>query len=287
MAHSPPPVDSGLDDEKEPKVVKTPALGKTGVVWQDQLFDTMISQTRALAKEGGMNADMAEAYVRISWGGLLDYIGKDIFGRAQVSLYGDANLTMTNTAEGLQKLAGIGMNWIAARIPGFSGLTIGGGGARGPTSAEIRQSFDVGQLAGRAGDLWRGYLVEEPQDARGLARAYVDAVVRSGAEQKIDFDTFVVDRIKATPRYAVMSKNKPKGMDYMNYIAPFVGSAQEILGGNQGRGGISQVVMSAAGLGSDPQSFRERLKRSDTVTGSSGYINSLTEKTSGISRVLK
>ncbi len=286
MAHSPPPPEEAKDD-KETKAAKEPALGKTGVVWQDQLFDTMVSMTRALAKEGGMNADMAEAFVRISWGGLLDYLGKDIFGRAQVSLYGDATLTMTNTAEGLQTLAGISMNWIAARIPGFSGLTLGGGGARGPTAAEIRASFDVGQLASRAGDLWRGYLVEEPQDARGIARAYVDAVVRSGAEQKIDFDTFVVDRIKGTSRYAVMSKNKPKGMDYLNYIAPFVGSAQEILGGNQGRGGISQVVMSAAGLGSDPQSFRERLKRSDTVTGSSGYINSLTEKVAGVSRVLR
>ena len=285
MAHSPPPPDSG-EEEKETKVAKTPALGKTGVVWQDQLFDAIIGQTRSLAKEGGMSADMAEAFVRISWGGLLDYIGKDIFGRTQTQVYGDANLTMTNTAEGLQKLAGISMNWIAARIPGFSGLT-SGGGARGPTTAEIRASFDVGQLAGRAGDLWRGYLVEEPKDARSIARAYVDAVARTGGKQKIDFDTFVVDRIKKTPRYAVMSKNKPKGMDYMNYIAPFVGSANEILGGNQGRGGISQVVMSAAGLGSDPQSFRERLKRSDTVTGSSGYINSLTEKTSGISRVLR
>lgn len=267
-------------------------FGGTGVHWQDALYETVLDQVTRSAKEQGMFPDMAEAYVNQTWPDVLDYIHGEVFGSNYPGSAEDSFGIYTGSASGLQRLARIALNFVGNQT-GLGSLTGGGGGGGGgggptlPTADQIRANFDLNQLAQRAGDLWRGMLVEEPKDARGVARAYVEAVVKTRGQQKIDFDQFVRERIKSTPRYAMMSAGKPEGMDYEAYIAPFINSANQILGGNQGRGGVSGVIGNAAALGSDPQSFRERLMRSDTVTGSSNYINSLQEKTAGVSRILR
>ena len=68
-----------------------------------------------------------------------------------------------------------------------------GGGAAGPTEEDIRNMFDLGALATAATNIWRGLLLEEPEDSRGLARAYVDSVVAGKGEKEIDFTECILE----------------------------------------------------------------------------------------------
>ena len=163
-----------------------------------------------------------------------------------------------------------------------------GSGRRGPSAADIRESFDENELTAAVEEYWGAYLLEDAPNARAIARSYIDAVVATGAQQKLDFETFVVERIKQAPRYRQIYANKPEGRSELEYITPYTSMATQVLGGSSGnRKQLGSIVAGGAALGSSPDAFAERLKRTDAVKNSSGFIRSLEDTTAAVRGVLR
>lgn len=195
--------------------------------------------------------------------------------------------------DGMGQLRNISANWLTQYVPGFGDFINntsfsggGGGGSRKPTAAEIRAQFDLDHLTRIAQETGRQYLVEDLDDPRAIAQAYVDKVVATGAEQDINYETFLINRIKKTDRWAQIYRNKPEGVNELNYIQPFAQSAMQALGGNRGQG-ISKVVGEGAALGGSAQSFSARLAKEDVVKNSSGFIAGLEKTMSSVSNILR
>lgn len=146
--------------------------------------------------------------------------------------------------------------------------------------------FDLDALTRQAQQLGRGYLIEDIEDARSIASAYVDSIVKSGGEQKIDFDTFVINQLKKNDRWTQLYRNKPDGVDELQYVSQYAAIAQQMLGGNRGKG-IGDVVSQGAALGSSPADFQSRLMREETVQHSSAFINSLEGRMRGVRNILR
>lgn len=200
------------------------------------------------------------------------------------------------TLQGFNNMSDYARNWFQLKMPslrdtwenGAGGASArsssGGGGPRLPTEAEIRQQFDLDQLAAQAQNIWRGTLLEELDDPRGLARRYVDAVVAGRGEQKIDFNTWVDKRTEETARSASIYKNKPESMSKAQFITPYLNNAQQVMGATDEAAG---VAIGGAQFGASGQSFQERLKRTDQVTGSAPFINQLEARMGDLRKVFK
>lgn len=159
----------------------------------------------------------------------------------------------------------------------------GGGGRRGPTDQEIRNKFDLDELSEAASNIWRGMLLTDDADTRGMAKAYVDAIVAARGEKKIDFTEFIRKRAKQTDRYASIYSNKPDAMSEEAYLAPYYQSAMQVLSPGQ----AANVAIGGAQFGADPRTFAERLRRSEAATGSAPYINELQERLGSLNRLFR
>lgn len=196
--------------------------------------------------------------------------------------------------EGMMQLRTLSSNYLSQFLPGFDvyaqggagGGGGGGGGSRKPTPDEIRALFDIDALTRKIQQMGRGYLIEEVEDARSVAEAYVEAIVKTGGEQEIEFDTYVINRLKKSDRWTQLYRNKPDGVDELQYISQYAAVAQQMLGGNRGKG-IGKVVGQGAALAGSPDAFMNRVAREDTVRNSSNFINSLEKRMSGVSQVLR
>ena len=164
----------------------------------------------------------------------------------------------------------------------------GSGRARGPTAQEIRNMFDVDQLTDAANTIWQGWLVEDAPEARKLAKAYVDEVVRTKGENEIDFQTFITNKIKKTNRYGLIYQNKPDGLSEQQYLQPYVQSARQIMGGGQGQEtAVADVATGGAALGASGDAFGQRLNRTAGVQNSSGFISGMEDRVRGVSNLLR
>lgn len=196
--------------------------------------------------------------------------------------------------DGFKALLGYARNWWGAKIgPGVSEAWVGGsgrggggGGGRGrtlPTEKQIRQQFDLNQLGRRASDLWRAFLLDEPGDARQLAKSYVDEIVKSRGEQKIDFDSFIEQKIEDSPRYAAIMKNKPAGMRADQYLQGYYQTAMNVLRPDN----AEDAAIGAAQFGADAGAFQQRLKRSNEARTSAPFMESLEGRLRSVKGVLK
>lgn len=158
----------------------------------------------------------------------------------------------------------------------------GGGGGRGLSPADIRAQFDLDQLAMAVKNQWQGLLFDEPKNARAVAKAYVDAVVKN-PDQKLDFNTFVRGHIQKQPRYNMIYKNKPRGMSEEAYFQPYVAAASQYLRPND----VRDAATGAAQLGSSQQTFRERMSRDNAVTTSAPFISSFEKRMQDVAGVFK
>lgn len=159
----------------------------------------------------------------------------------------------------------------------------GGGGSRGPTAAQIRAQFDIGQLATRVDDLHRALLLTESGDPRGIAKEYVDAVVRN-PEQELDFDTFVIQgHIEKSPRFASIYVSKPSHEKAEDYIGRYMEMASAVLRPEN----ADEAAIGGAQFGADAMAFEERLKRSNEFRTSSNFMQSLEGRMRSIKEVLK
>ncbi|NIT78688.1 MAG: hypothetical protein GWO44_17810, partial [Thermoplasmata archaeon] len=158
-----------------------------------------------------------------------------------------------------------------------------GTGRRRATPAEIRARFDLDELTELANNIWRGKLLEEPDNARAMASAYVDAVVASKGEQRIDFTQFITERARATSRYASIYKNKPESVSDEQFLQPYFQAATQTLR----PGNAARVAIGGAQLGMDAQTFAGRISREDEVTGSAPYVNQLYNRMSAVKGVFR
>ncbi len=196
------------------------------------------------------------------------------------------------TVEHLNGFAQMGVWWLRGQQPHLAdGLGKepfkkgGGGGRRGPTASEIRASFDVDELSRGVTQLWNAWLMEEPKDAVGIAKAYVEAIVRN-PEQKLDFKSFVLREIEGTAKYAVLAKNKPTHQPYEDFIGPLMAQASSFLGGGEGTQ-VGDLVGDAAQLASSPDAFAQRLGKERQITGSAPFLQSMEAQLRAVKGVFK
>ncbi len=270
------------------------------IPWQRGLFDTLVPILERAAKEQGMDAGNMEGWLTRNFSSMVSHLTKNFvnagFGTSGGRRTGggspvDTGSFFTNTPQGLQALTNIALGWVGQRFPGFDpvagrgGSGGGGGGPRRPTAAEIRAQFDVSQLAQDVSHLTQGYLLQEHEDPRGVARAYVEAIVRN-PDQKLDFQTFVVDSLKANPRWATLYKHKPAAINELQYIGQYTNAAQQLLGANRGEDWSGEQFHAMA-LGADPNAWQERLERSNSYTSQAPFVAKLEARASGLSHILK
>lgn len=197
---------------------------------------------------------------------------------------------------GRQMLFDVAMQWASNRygLPAWqsasasgSGSGRRGSGSRLPSPDEIRKQFDMDELTDSVVGMGRAYLVEELENAADIAKAYVDEVVAVRAQQEIDFETFVKKRLKKNPRWQMLYRNKPEGVDEMSYLQPYVQAAMTAMGGGDDVSNVSGVVAGGAALGATPDSFAQRLAREDKVQSQAGFINALEQRVAGINQIFR
>ncbi len=239
--------------------------------WEDYVVSIVAEQIRNAAKIMGFNEEAYLTWFEANTTNMLNGITPSAgFFRENPQLL---------TVEHLTGLASMGIWWLQAQRPELAeGLRqptfkSGGGGTGRPTAAQIRASFDVDELARGVQDLWRGYLLDENDDPRGVARDYIEEIVRN-PEQKLDFKSYVVRRIEGTADYARFAKRKPPHMSYEAFLGPYAASAAAMLGpGDEGQ--VKGLVQGGTGLASSPSTFQQRLSKERQVTGSAPFINNL------------
>lgn len=169
---------------------------------------------------------------------------------------------------------------------GDFGVNRGGGGRSGPSgpSAEdIRNSFDLDQLAEGAKNIWRGLLLDDDIDARGMARSYVDAMVAGKGKKKIDFTEFIRNKAKATPRYASIYRNKPGSVSEEQFLAPYFQSALQVVSPDQ----ADEIAIGGAQFGATGEQFAQRLRRSEAASSSAPFIEELQGRLMDLNKLFK
>lgn len=260
--------------------------------WQGNLYAQMLNELKATGDVLGEDKYVMTSFLDANFQGLLNYVQDNLFGGDPVA----AAQKLTTRAGILQasmgarlylqsKWSDLGPAWSEAiGSPGGGGGGGGGGRSTMPTEAEIRQNFDIDQLAAQAQNTWRGLLFDELDDPRGLARQYIDKVVASGGQQKIDFQTFVQTAAKATGRYGAMYKNKPEGMSEGQFFAPYMQSAQQIMGANDD---AINTGMAGAMMGASQDSFQGMLNLTDQVQQSAPFITGMENRLTDLRKVFR
>ena len=204
--------------------------------------------------------------------------------------FGGDLLGYFNSAEGFDLLFDLAWNQFATINRDFSerGSAVvrgggRGGGSRGPTAQDIRNSFDLNALAQSANQIWRDMLYTTPKDANAIASAYVDIIVESMGEKAVDFRSFVRSKAMETGRFAVIYKDKPEGQAPEEFLQQFTAPSENVLRGEN----VESVALGGARLGSDSSTFQARLARSNEIVTSAPFINNLEGRMQGLSEVLK
>lgn len=240
-----------------------------------------------------------------AWGkanGYSNDVMKEIYSQHSPRMFNDvaqymqslsrAGVPTTSTPDGLNRLVDYAIDWWGSR----TGMALrrvssggggggrgrrGGGGASGPTAEDIRNRFDVEELTNGVNEMWRAMVFEENPQAKKLATQYVDAIVASKGEKKIDFATFVEEKIKETSRFKSIYRSKPEHLSPGEYMAPYLNLARQMAAPDD----ADDIAIQGAQFGAGPQDFQARLQREDSVTGSAPYINGLEARLSNLNKI--
>ena len=158
-----------------------------------------------------------------------------------------------------------------------------GSGSRGRTAQDIRNSFDLDELAMQATRIWQRELLDEPDNARGMARSFVDAVVAGKGEKRIDFETFIVKRTEETARHASIYGKKPPAQSTTAFLQPYFAAAQQVVR----PGAAAGIAIGGAQFGASANTFAQRLRRTDESTSSAPFIQELEGRLSALNGVFK
>jgi hypothetical protein len=264
-----------------------------GGAWEQYLEQALGEIVLNAAIEAGEDPLPITNMFKENWDRFLTSAHSNLFNVGFGMDPGAAREYYTNTTEGWQKLISHGIQFyggINSDLTPFmdpsrsagGGRGGGGGGSRALTPEEIRNQFDLDQLSARADRIKQGLVLETFKDPRGIARAYVDAVVAGKGEKKIDFDTFVEERVKETGRFKSIYRNLPPGMDPRQYIAPLYQQAMAVAPRE-----AEARTIGAAQFGASAQQFQQRLNRTDAVTGSAPFINKMQTRLGQLKGILR
>lgn len=270
-----------------------------GLPWQEYVYGRIFDDVASWAEQIGENPATYVTWLEGQMPHLLYHVDNIISPSNNPELHKAApgyQGGFLDSPQGLEYIYGLALSWVRSKDARFSGLSAGsgrgsgggrrggggGGGRRGPTAAEIRAQFDLDQLADRVNNIWFQNVLTEANDPRGIAEAYVEAIVRN-PEQKLDFDTFVQKRVEGTSRFKTIYRRKPKGMDPATFMQPLFQMAQQAAGPEQ----AAELSIGAAQFGGDPNAFRERLGRTDVSGNRAPFMQSMERRMNNISSVLK
>lgn len=251
--------------------------------WVDVVATEVVGALRNWGKDNGYSSaivgNIYNDHARQMFTELEDYFsGRNVVEPGGMGPPGGSNLSgFTQTPQGMQQMVDWAINWFGGKVGiplrrGSSGGGGGGGGGRrGPTAADIRNQFDLKELAANINDMNRAMVFEEHKDAKGLAKKYVDAVVATRGEKKIDFATFVEEQIANTARFKSIYRKKPEHLSWSEYMGPYIGAARQFAAPED----ADDIAIGGAQFGASPEAFRQRLNREDSVTGSAPFIQGL------------
>ena len=278
------------------QVTQARSGGGSSEDWQNQMIQEFRRIVGGWAKDSGYSANAGQMFVNSVSGQLFDYLNR-LRGGYNQSEHHFANnpgtpVTPATDINMWQNLLEAGLTWLGARLPfsvpqaatGGGGFGGGGGGRGGGlTAADIRSSFDLTQLSSRANELSRAFLIQELDNPRSIAKAYVDAVV-SDPNQKLDYDTFVTEQLKKDPRWNIIMGNRPEGMDPQAYAQHYAQQIFQVLGGGPE---ANQIAFEQAALGSSNAGVAGRLERTRANRSSSNYVNNMESRLQSVSELLR
>jgi hypothetical protein len=304
-------INTGGAPSEEEATPVTQAKAPPKEPWQTDMTNQLVKDAKAWAEDHGVPAWEIGRWLRdqmntyYAW--VMPYVLTDEAFRTQRDAIPEGmsaatpkgttgafinGLANPYTQPGIDAIYNLLKSKIDLSLPGFAGGSTPspsggyGGGYRAPTAGEIRQQFDMDKLTADAQKLARAYLVEDLPDPRGIASAYVNAIVASGGKQNIDYQTFVTERLKKTARWTQIQRGNSEGIDPLEYVSQYATAALAALGGNRGEG-ISDVVGEGAALGAAPGAFNDRLMREDAVRNQTGFINGLEQRLGAVNKVLR
>ena len=278
---------------------------KTGVVegreetlgeafdWKHQFRKDSLSMLNSWASQFGYDKFVMESFVRDNIDRATNYMWERHADRQLNIPEGDRSTDAIDMRE-YQRMWHDGMGWFTRESGldfdglGQTGRSGSGSGSRRPTASDIRNMFDEDELTEAAHKMWGAYLVEDNPEARNIAREYINAIVASGGEQELDFQTFVLNKIRGDARHNMLYRNKPEGMDELQYITPYTQAAATVIGG-AGRPGATanDVAAGGAALGATSDAFRDRLARTPQHQQTKGFINGLEQRVRDVKNVLR
>lgn len=267
--------------------------------WQDAVVGKIQDDIKAVSKKFDMDLDYLNGWFEGQKVNLLNHLQSNYldvdFGDSPITRQHDIRALDPNNPGDVQHLFNAARLWVGQFFPGFrdainlkapsgSGRR-GSSGRRRPSAAEIRAQFDVDELTDVVNQMSRAFLVEEADDARAIAKSYVDAIV-GNPEQKLDFETFARKRLLAKPKAKVIYQNKPEGLSEEQFLQPFVQAAQQRIGPGFGDQ-LQRVATGGARLGASPQAFQQRLERTRQVQTSTPFLSKLGERMNNFAGVLR
>lgn len=260
------------------------------ITWQQYLEERLFDEVPKAAAAFGENPDTYTAWLQQLFPSMLWEIDQSL---------NDGSFApppdYLSSPQGFEFVYKMAVNYLGARDkrllsrPGqLAGGTSGGGGGGGgggsrmPTADEIRANFDLDQLSSAVNDIYRGLILDDAKDPRGIASAYVEAIVRN-PQQKLDFQSFVEKQAMATPRFASIYRNKPAALSPQQYIQPFLQAALQTVRPND----AAKIATGGAQMGADPNAYRARLARTNAQTTSAPFIAGLEQRLHSLKGVLK
>lgn len=135
----------------------------------------------------------------------------------------------------------------------------GGSGGRGG-AGRTNRAFDRDQLIEAGADRWKGLMLEDPADIERYVDQYIDRANAFwvGEGGSLDFDTFLVNKMRETSRYKTLYQKKAPELTEEEYMARYRGVAESF--------GINQTATrreTEAGLraGVGQAGFQERVEK--------------------------
>ncbi len=100
----------------------------------------------------------------------------------------------------------------------------------GSGSGRAGRAFDKRQLSEALTNRWRGLLLEEPDDST-VSKIVNDYISQANSfwireAGNLDFDTFIVDKIRTTQRHSDLYRRKPESQSEDEYMSGFQQTAQ-------------------------------------------------------------
>lgn len=293
----PPPVfDPEEDRPEESEQPKTAEELQEEFDWRTKMRTDIVSMAEKWAEDFGLPKFSFDAWVRDKIDGAINYVNANVFGRhnAHAASFPDFPIWTPQTPEDWGEIYDAARDYYSIELqfdlsqkPGGSDSGAGRRGPSGPSAEEIRNSFDEDAVTEAVGQQWRAYLVEEAPNARAIAKAYINDIVKTGGQQEIDFDQYVLGHIRKTEQYNTLYKRKLEGQSELQYLQPYIQSAMAVAGGGKNTRELTDLVTQGAALAQTPDEFRSRLARTDAAKNSRGFIGGLEERMRGINQLMR